>query len=376
MEIEPELYLILDTSFLGRIVRTWDNSFVDLYASLLRPLAFKMDPERAHNLAMKLIQQGLIPGRSTPLEKDPVELFGVLFPNRIGLAAGLDKNAIALNQWHKFGFGYVEIGTITWHPQTGNEKPRMFRLPSDKALINRMGFNNHGAIAVAERLSRSSSLIPVGINLGKSKITPLEEAHEDYKKSYEVLQGFGDYFVVNVSSPNTPGLRSLQDGDSLRRIFLTLREVNDKRPLFVKVAPDLEDEAIDDVLRVAVEANLTGIIATNTTIRRDMLPGLAEPTGRHISNSLLGGGLTGTNGINRNITAHQQGGLSGAPLLARSNEVLARLKSDAPEGLVLIGVGGIFTAEDYQSKRQLGADLVQLYTGWIYGGPGLVPRLL
>jgi dihydroorotate dehydrogenase len=349
---------------------------VDLYASILRPLAFRLDPEKAHNLAMSLIQKSLIPGRSTPLEKDPVDLFGVHFPNRIGLAAGLDKNAVALDQWHKFGFGYVEIGTITWHPQPGNDKPRMFRLPSDKALINRMGFNNHGAIAVAERLSNSASRIPVGINLGKSKITPLEEAHEDYKKSYEALQSFGDYFVVNVSSPNTPGLRSLQDADSLRRIFQTLREVNDKRPLFVKVAPDLEDEAIDDVLKVAVEANLTGIIATNTTISRDMLPGLAAPTSRHISNSLLGGGLSGTNGINRNITANQQGGLSGAPLLQRSNEVLARLKSNAPDGLVLIGVGGIFSAEDYKSKREIGADLVQLYTGWIYGGPALVPKIL
>ncbi len=349
---------------------------VDLYASILRPVAFRLDPEKAHNLAMSLIQKGLIPGRSTPLEKDPVDLFGVHFPNRIGLAAGLDKNAVALDQWHKFGFGYVEIGTITWHAQPGNDKPRMFRLPSDKALINRMGFNNHGAIAVAERLSNSASRIPVGINLGKSKITPLEEAHDDYKKSYEVLQSFGDYFVVNVSSPNTPGLRSLQDADSLRRIFQTLREVNDKRPLFVKVAPDLEDEAINDVLKVAVEANLTGIIATNTTISRDMLPGLAAPTSRHISNSLLGGGLSGTNGINRNITANQQGGLSGAPLLQRSNEVLARLKSNAPDNLILIGVGGIFTAEDYKSKRENGADLVQLYTGWIYGGPALVPKLL
>lgn len=349
---------------------------MDLYASLLRPLAFRMDPERAHNLAMNLIQKGLIPGRTKPLESDPVDLFGVHFPNRIGLAAGLDKNAIALNQWHKFGFGFVEIGTVTYHPQPGNDKPRMFRLPSDGALINRMGFNNDGANAVAERLSRSASLIPIGINLGKSKITPLEEAHEDYRKSYEILQSFGDYFVVNVSSPNTPGLRSLQDRDSLNRIFQTLREVNSKRPMFVKVAPDLEDEAIDDVLKVAVEAKLTGIIATNTTIRRDMLPNLAPPTGRHISNSLLGGGLTGTNGINRNITAAEQGGLSGRPLKNRSNEVLARLKQNAPDNLVLIGVGGVFERAHYQEKLALGADLVQLYTGWIYGGPGLVPKLL
>ena len=335
-----------------------------------------MDPERVHELAMKFIESGFLPGSSTPLQSDPIELFGVKFPNRIGLAAGFDKNAIAINQWHKFGFGFAEIGTVTWHAQPGNDRPRMFRLPSDQALINRMGFNNHGAVAVAERLAKSNSKIPLGINLGKSKITPLEEAHEDYRQSFEVLQSLGDYFVVNVSSPNTPGLRTLQDGDSLRRIFDSMRTVNDQKPLFVKIAPDLEDEAIDDVLKVALEAKLTGIIATNTTIRRDVLPNIAPPAGRHISNSLLGGGMSGTDGMNRNIIAAEQGGLSGAPLKARSNEVLTRLKQNAPDGLILIGVGGVFTREDYQEKRAIGADLVQLYTGWIYGGPRLVPTIL
>jgi dihydroorotate dehydrogenase len=324
---------------------------VSLYSSVLRPLAFRMDPERVHELAMGFIEKGLIPGSSKPLEIEPATLFGVAFPNRIGLAAGFDKNALAVDQWHKFGFGFVEIGTVTWHAQPGNDRPRLFRLPADQALINRMGFNNEGAVAVAERLSQSSPKIPIGINLGKSKITELEDAHNDYRQSFEAFQGLGDYFVVNVSSPNTPGLRTLQDKEPLIRIFDALRTVNSQVPMFVKVAPDLTEEALQEILEVAVQMELTGIIATNTTISRDNLSSPEE-------------------------LKSQTGGLSGRPVYEKSNQSLKYLKENAPLEMVIIGVGGVFSRSDYLQKRQLGAELVQLYTGWIYGGPGLVPAIL
>ena len=311
-----------------------------------------MDPEKVHEFVMHGIAAGLFPGPSKPLESDSVELFGVRFPNRIGLAAGFDKNALAVNQWHKFGFGYVEIGTVTWHPQPGNDRPRMFRLPADQALINRMGFNNHGALAVAERLSKSSPKIPIGVNLGKSKITPLDEAHDDYRQSFEVLQDHGDYFVVNVSSPNTPGLRSLQDREPLIRIFDALRGVNATKPMFVKVAPDLTESALEEILGVAVEMKLTGIIATNTTISRDGLATLDEKL------------------------RNQTGGLSGRPVYEMSNSALEFLARNKPSEMILIGVGGVFDRDGYDAKRAIGAELVQLYTGWIYGGPGLVPEIL
>ena len=323
-----------------------------LYESIIRPLAFRIDPEKVHEIAMRNIAKGVISGTETPLEYDPVELFGVKFPNRLGLAAGFDKNAHAVNTWHRFGFGFVEIGTITWHAQPGNDRPRLFRLPEDKALINRMGFNNDGALAVAERLSKSSPKIPIGVNLGKSKITPLEEAHEDYRKSFEVLQSLGDYFVVNVSSPNTPGLRSLQDREPLIRIFDALRTVNGSKPMFVKVAPDLTEDALSEILQVAIEMHLTGIIATNTTISREDLATKDEKL------------------------KNQMGGLSGKPVFKMSNDALEFLARHKPKEMILHGVGGVFDRKDYDTKRKLGAELVQLYTGWIYGGPGLVPMIL
>ena len=323
-----------------------------LYESLIRPIAFRLDPEKVHEFVMQGISAGLFPGASKPLEYDPVELFGVRFPNRLGLAAGFDKNALAVNHWHKFGFGYVEIGTVTWQPQPGNDRPRMFRLPADQGLINRMGFNNHGALAVAEKLSKSSPKIPIGVNLGKSKITPLEEAHDDYRQSFEVLQTLGDYFVVNVSSPNTPGLRSLQDREPLIRIFDALRGVNATKPMFVKVAPDLAESALEEILGVAVEMKLTGIIATNTTISRSGLNTLDE-------------GLR-----------NQAGGLSGRPVYDMSNHALDFLARNKPSEMILMGVGGVFDRDGYDAKRALGAELVQLYTGWIYGGPGLVLKIL
>lgn len=323
-----------------------------LYQSVLKPLAFQMDPEKVHYTAMGLMQR-LGGPLSTVLEADPVELFGVRFPNRLGLAAGFDKDGVGIDFWHRFGFGHVELGTVTFHAQPGNPKPRLFRLPADKALINRMGFNNSGAAALAERLMVAKPHIPIGINLGKSKITPLEEAAEDYASSFKLLHTFGDYFVINVSSPNTPGLRSLQDRSALEGIVDAMRAVNAARPLFVKIAPDLEFEAIDDVIGMALDKGLTGLIATNTTLSRTGLQ--TPPT---------------ANG------EYETGGLSGAPLTKRADEILGYVAKHVTGKMALIGVGGVGDRETYLRKRDLGADIVQLYTGWIYGGPVLVPRIL
>ena len=308
-------------------------------------LLFKLDPETAHNLAMKAISRGWV--KAERIEK-PVTHFGVTFPNPVGLAAGFDKNAVALNQWKNLGFGFVEVGTVTRHAQPGNPKPRLFRLIDQKAVINRMGFNNDGADAMAKRFENANPGIPVGINLGKSKITELSDAPEDYAYSFKLLKDFGDYFVVNVSSPNTPGLRELQDADHLTRIFWRLREIDDTKPLFVKIAPDLTEQAVDEVVRVAKDFSFTGIIATNTTIARDMLPN--DP------------------GI--------QGGLSGAPVKEKADQVLAWLYEKVGEEMTLIGVGGISTPQDAQDKLTQGADLIQIYTGWIYNGPDFIPDLV
>ncbi len=318
---------------------------MSLYSSLLRPFLFKMDPEKAHHLGMRAISGGWVKGGVFDHPRLEKECFGVKFRNPIGLAAGFDKDGVAIDQWKNFGFGFIEVGTVTKHPQPGNDKPRLFRLPEHKALINRMGFNNHGADELAKRLSMASPGIPIGINIGKSKITPLEEAAEDYAYSFEKLRQFGDYFVVNVSSPNTPGLRELQDKTFLTKILWRLKEIDSTKPLFVKIAPDLTDEQIADVAQVAMDLQLTGVIATNTTISRDMLP--TDP--------------------------NLEGGLSGAPVKAKSDDVLRKLMEHAAGKLVLIGAGGVTTADDVRSKMEIGADLVQIYTGWIYGGPNWVP---
>lgn len=321
-----------------------------MYEKLLRPLFFRLDPEMAHNAAMGAIAKGLI---QAPSFRDPrleQTLFGVKFPNPIGLAAGFDKNAVAIPYWRGLGFGFAEVGTVTYHPQSGNPKPRLFRIPEEKALVNRLGFNNEGAVTISERVGRDLPLanIPLGVNLGKSKITPLEDASGDYAESYRLFTQVPkgaltpDYFVINVSSPNTPGLRTLQEKPALEAIIRAIRDAGPRKPLFIKVAPDLEDEALGDVLDVATENGLTGIIANNTTINH----------------------------------THGRGGLSGAPLKARANEVLRFFSARAPKDLVLIGVGGIFTADDLWERLASGAHLCQIYTGWIYGGPGLIPRIL
>jgi dihydroorotate dehydrogenase len=290
-------------------------------------------------------------------------LFGCRFRNPVGLAAGFDKNAVAAGIWHLFGFGFAEVGTITWHAQPGNPKPRLFRLAAERAALNRMGFNNSGAQAARRTLERQA-LPPVGqrpavlgINLGKSKITPLEQAPDDYASSLELLAPLADYAVINVSSPNTPGLRELQDDAQLRRLVERLRRLPACPPLLVKIAPDLEDEAIDAIARLAYEEGLAGVIAVNTSLNR---LGLEQrrivQTGRTL--------------------AEEAGGLSGTPLRARALEVLRRLRVVAGPGLPLIGVGGIDSPEAAWERISAGASLIQLYTGWIYEGPQLVPAIL
>lgn len=324
------------------------------YQNLLRPLLFRFDAEKVHHLAMAVLAG---PGRwSAPLAPAPDprlsrEVFGVRFPNPVGLAAGFDKNAVALPAWAGLGFGFAEMGTITARAQPGNPKPRIFRVPEIGGLINRLGFNNDGADRVADRLAhlRKSGhwpAIPVGINIGKSKVTPLDEATLDYLISFERLQRFGDYFVLNVSSPNTPGLRSLQDRAAMDVLLGHMQRRNVHcRPLLVKIAPDLEWSAIEEILALCEEHKLAGIIATNTTIDHSSVP----------------------------EGARQQGGLSGRPVRARSTEVVRFIASRTK--LPVIAVGGIFSPDDALEKFDAGAALIQLYTGFIYEGPGLIRRI-
>lgn len=287
--------------------------------------------------------------------------FGLNFANPVGLAAGFDKDGLGADLWSDFGFGFAELGTVTRHGQPGNPKPRLFRLPQDQAVLNRMGFNNQGAQALAERLRQlqgTRSPFPLGINLGKSKTTPLAEAVADYCASFTALQALGDYFVVNVSSPNTPGLRQLQAVAQLSPILAELQALNQgQRPLLLKIAPDLSDTEIAEVLAVALDHNLAGIIATNTTIARQGLQ-----TQRLAA--------TGT------LVRDEAGGLSGLPLRDRATAVIRFIYRETQGRLPIVGVGGITSAEDAWEKITAGASLVQLYTGWVYQGPGMVRALL
>lgn len=316
---------------------------MSLYESIAKRALFTLDPETAHHLAFKAIRSGFLHADKV---SDPHTVAGIHLTNRIGLAAGFDKDALAVDRWHELGFGAMEVGTVTRHAQPGNDKPRLFRYPAQSAILNRMGFNNLGADAMAKRLESAKPKIPLGINLGKSKITELDQAAEDYAYSLKLLRSFGDYFVVNVSSPNTPGLRGLQDQSSLTKILWRLREIESAKPMFVKIAPDLDEQAMEDVVTVCRDMGITGIIATNTTISREGLPAGKYP----------------------------EGGLSGAPLTQKADAALKFL-SDLKSGLVLIGVGGVMTPADAVRKLQLGADFVQVYSGWIYGGPSWVPKL-
>jgi len=327
---------------------------LNFYSDIVRPCLFQLDPEAAHHLALtglKLAPTPILRALFGAAAEKPVRLFGLTFPNPVGLAAGMDKNAEALGAWEALGFGFVEAGTVTARAQPGNDRPRCFRYPSQQALINRMGFNNPGAEAVARTLSALKSSgrwprIPVGMNIGKSKTAPLEDAPSDYAASFRQLLPYGDYFVINVSSPNTPGLRQLQDRDSLAAIVRTLKEIDSSKPLLVKIAPDLSDDAVKEMASLAETEKLDGLIATNTTLDHSSVPAGSD----------------------------QAGGLSGAPLRARSTEVLRILR--AHTSLPIIASGGVMSAEFAREKIESGASLVQIYTGFIYRGPGLIREIV
>lgn len=345
--------------FLGRArVR-----YTALVYSLVKPLLFRADPETVHDLAMNALERtSRHPGALRLVraacrvedERLAVRRFGLRFPNPVGLAAGFDKNARAVPAWLALGFGSVEIGSVTALAQRGNDKPRLFRLPQDRAVINRMGFNNAGAAGVAARLAQLFQTYgkpdaPLGINLGKSKVTPLGDAPQDYETSLRLLWSYGDYFVVNVSSPNTPGLRELQDRDKLEalldRLTRFVRAQREPKPLLLKIAPDLSGEGLDAVIDLAQSYGVGGLIATNTTVARE---GLRTPL-------------------------DEAGGLSGYPLRARSLEVLRHIR--ARTRLPVVSVGGVATADDVYERLEAGACLVQLYTSFVYEGPGLLRKL-
>jgi dihydroorotate dehydrogenase len=317
----------------------------------LRRVLFKAPPERIHTLVFAALRGATATGlsrrglRRSLAPHDPIlasTVFGVRFPGPLGLAAGFDKDGLGLDTWGAMGFGYAEIGTVTAAPQPGNPEPRLFRLPADRGLLNRMGFNNRGAGELALRLARHKPDVPIGVNIGKSKITPPEQAAADYAASARLLGPLAAYLVVNVSSPNTPGLRDLQAVESLRPILsAVLAETT--APVLVKIAPDLSDEDVDAVADLAVELGLAGIVATNTTVSR---AGLRTP---HVDD--LG-----------------PGGVSGPPVARRACEVLRRLYARVGDQLVLIGVGGIETADDAWERITAGASLLQGYTGFVYGG--------
>ena len=331
---------------------------------LLKPLLFQFDPENIHHFVTsslkiankiwgsKAIQNGLFHVNHPALER---EVFGLKFKNPVGLGAGFDKNAEMITELANFGFGFIEIGTVTPLPQPGNDKPRMFRLPKDQALINRMGFNNQGVDVVVQRLKnlKRDGLI-IGGNIGKNKVTPNEEAVNDYIKCFDALFDVVDYFVVNVSSPNTPGLRELQEKEPLKKILNTLQQRNLKngisKPILLKIAPDLTNDQLDDIVEIVTETGIAGIIATNTTLSRE--------------------GLYSADNLKS-----QAGGLSGKPLTKRATEVIRYISQKSGGAFPIIGVGGIQTAEDAIEKLQAGASLVQVYTGFIYEGPSIVKNI-
>jgi dihydroorotate dehydrogenase len=339
-----------------------------LYRSLLRPLLFRLPPETAHELALNTLS--FAPNLTKTLLGDSfkrspfgkLRRFGLTFLNPIGLAAGFDKDGVALPSLAALGFGFIEAGTVTYRPQPGNERPRLFRLPLDNALINRAGFNNEGAAAFARRAARSKPDCILGVSIGKSKVVPLEEAIEDYLKCFEVVHSVADYVAVNVSSPNTPGLSELQNADRLQALLDALQKRNEELvaqthnrgpvPLLIKLSPDLNFEQLQGIVEVAQRSNVAGLIATNTTTTRAGLQTSADK-----------------------VRAYGEGGLSGEPLRRRSAEVVATLYKLTGGSMPIIGVGGVFTATDAWKMFSAGASLLQIYTGFIYEGPSIAKKI-
>jgi dihydroorotate dehydrogenase len=329
------------------------------YERFVRPLLFSLDPETAHHLAIGVLRRAshvdlaLCALRTFQPTPKPRTVFGLTFPNPVGLAAGFDKNGVALPAWAALGFGFAEIGTVTAKAQPGNPRPRIFRFPNEQALINRLGFNNDGADVVAERLRRLRDrggwpAIPIGINIGKSKLTPIEQAADDYVYSFRKLREFADYVALNVSSPNTPELRSLQDRQSLAQLLVAIRAENReaRKPILVKIAPDLSETDLDEVIAVCRENEVAGIIATNTTLDHSAISKARD----------------------------QEGGLSGVPLREKSTAFVRAIvtRSTTP----VIASGGIFDAESAREKLTAGAHLLQIYTGYIFRGPGLLREIV
>jgi dihydroorotate dehydrogenase len=335
---------------------------------LVRSLLFLMSAEKAHHVTLSLLSfliaipgiGGLIRAIYRNNKQQPVKAFGIVFPNKAGLAAGFDKNAKYLKVMQALGFGHVEIGTVTPLPQAGNELPRLFRLIEDEAIINRMGFNNDGVEVIVERLKARPKGLIVGGNIGKNKVTPNENAIDDYKICFDKLYPYVDYFTVNVSSPNTPGLRELQDKKPLMEILNALIEIRKIKvaqgqlhlPILLKIAPDLTNEQLDDIVSLTLETGIDGIVATNTTISRE-----------------------GLKASKATVEAIGMGGLSGKPVMQRSTEVLGYLNERLQGKIELIGVGGILNAADAAEKFKHGAVLVQVYSGFIYEGPALVKKI-
>ncbi|MFC2147460.1 quinone-dependent dihydroorotate dehydrogenase [Bacteroidota bacterium] len=337
-----------------------------MYKLLIRPILFLLDPEKVHHLSFTFVKllsklgfSGLF--RSLYLVNDKRlerEVFGIKFKNPVGLAAGFDKNAKLYNELSNFGFGFIEIGTVTPKPQDGNPKKRLFRLKADHAIINRMGFNNLGVYEAVENLKKNHNVI-IGGNIGKNKITPNHLATKDYLICFDALFDHVDYFVVNVSSPNTPGLRELQDKEPLTALLMALKRENHKyaqnkqvieKPILLKIAPDLTNDQLSDIIQIVEDTRISGIIATNTTIARENLKSDYD-------------------------LVEEKGGLSGKPLSKRSTEVIRFLSEKSNKAFPIIGVGGIHSAEDALEKLEAGADLIQLWTGFVYEGPALVKRI-
>ena len=337
-----------------------------MYKAIIRPILFWFDPEKVHHFTFSLIRTlSKLPGCKSLFKKMYLvedkklerELFGLTFKNPVGLAAGFDKDAKLYNELSNFGFGFIEIGTLTPKPQDGNPKKRLFRLKEDSAIINRMGFNNGGVEEAVDRLKNPSTSLRargvlIGGNIGKNKVTPNEDAVKDYEICFNALFDYVDYFVVNVSSPNTPNLRALQDKEPLTELLKSLQVLNfqksKSKPILLKIAPDLTNEQLDDIIDIVKTTKIDGVIATNTTISRE--------------------GLQSKN-------KSEIGGMSGKPLKSRSTEVIKYLSEKSNKAFPIIGVGGIHSAEDALEKIEAGADLVQLYTGFIYEGPKLITSI-